>query len=87
MLEGERQHPSIPLLQGLVALWVYEVNYGDTAQAAALLDEFYFFHDALRLSDLSIPANNSSTPSWDFQLATEWQIISCITWGFFYLDA
>ncbi|KAK2684240.1 hypothetical protein QWA68_016942, partial [Fusarium oxysporum] len=83
VLEDERQRPSITLLQGLTVLWIYEVNYGEKAQAIALLEEFYHFHSALGLSDLAMPAMDDTTPSQLSRPMREWQVFSCIVWGFF----
>lgn len=53
MLEDERKHPSITFVQGLAVLWIYQINYGDKSLAASILDNFYFFHSALRLGSKS----------------------------------
>jgi hypothetical protein len=87
MLRDERQRPSITLLQGLIVLWIYEVNYGEKAQAIALLEEFYYFHSALGLSDLAMPAIDGIFLSQAPRLMREWQVLSCIVWGFFCLEA
>jgi len=46
-LNQKRMRPSIPLAQGLVLLWAYEVNFGQENGAVTLLDEFYRIFDAL----------------------------------------
>ncbi|EXK79513.1 hypothetical protein FOQG_15872 [Fusarium oxysporum f. sp. raphani 54005] len=87
VLEDERQRPSITLLQGLTVLWIYEVNYGEKAQAISLLEEFYHFHSALGLSDLAMPAMDDTSPSQVSRPMREWQVLSCIVWGFFCFEA
>ncbi|KAJ3542275.1 hypothetical protein NM208_g4187 [Fusarium decemcellulare] len=87
MLRHERQHPSMTLLQGLIVLWIYEVNYGRKAQAIALLEEFYNTHSTLGLSDLTLPTMEGIFPSQASHSKEEWQVLSCIVWGFFCLEA
>ncbi|KAM5357655.1 hypothetical protein ACJZ2D_016043 [Fusarium nematophilum] len=89
MLRDEQQRPSIPLLQGLIVLWIYEVNYGVKAKAEALLDQFYYFHNVLGLSDLAMPAVDCAIPSQTStsHLINEGQVLSYIVWGFFCLEA
>lgn len=87
ILSNERQDLSITLVQGLALLWTYEVNYGDKAQAVALLDEFYYVHSNLGLSDIEIPVADGALAPQDFQLAAEWQVISGIIWAMFCLEA
>lgn len=87
MLEDERQHPSITLLQGLTVLWIYKVNYGEKIEAIALLEEFYHFHDTLGLSDLDMLTIHSMIPSQPLRLKRERQVLSLVIWGFFCLEA
>lgn len=89
MLEDERQHPSISLLQGLLALWIWEINYGAKTKAEVLLEQFYRFHNALGLSDLAVPAVTRAIPNETSTLRRmeEEQILSCTVWGFFCLEA
>ncbi|KAL6695522.1 hypothetical protein J3F84DRAFT_374608 [Trichoderma pleuroticola] len=87
ILSNERQHPSITLVQGLALLWTYEVNYGNKVQAVALLDEFYYVHGNLGLSDIEIPGTDGAQAPQDPQLAAEWQVISSIVWAIFCLEA
>jgi hypothetical protein len=87
MLEDERQRPSITLLQGLTVLWICEVNYGEKKQAISLLEEFHHFHSTLGVSDLAMPTIDGILPSQAPRLMRERQILSCIVWGFFCLEA
>ncbi|KAJ3453382.1 hypothetical protein MRS44_017629 [Fusarium solani] len=89
MLEDERKRPSISLLQGLLVLWIHEINYGVKAEAEVLLEQFYRFHDALGLSDLAVSPVNHAIPNETstLRLMEEGQVLSCIVWGFFCLEA
>jgi hypothetical protein len=87
MLVDERQRPSITLLQGLTFLWIYEVNYGEKTQAISLLEDYYHFHNALGLSDLAMPTIDGIISSQAPHLIRERQVLSCIVWGFFCLEA
>lgn len=87
MLEDERQRPSITLLQGLTVLWIYEVNYGEKTKAISLLEDFYHFHSALGLSDLTMQTIDGIFPSQAPGLIRERQALSCIVWGFFCMEA
>ncbi|KAI8710716.1 Amidohydro-rel domain-containing protein [Fusarium sp. LHS14.1] len=88
MLEGERKRPSVSLLQGLLVLWIYEINYGVKAEAQVLLEHFYSFHEALGLSDLAMPAVSHAIPNETstLRLMEEGQVLSCIVWGVFCLE-
>lgn len=87
ILADERQRPSITLLQGLISLWFYEVNYGKKAQAVTLLEDFYHFHHILGISDLVMPSMDDEISRHISPLKREWQALSCIVWGFFCLEA
>lgn len=71
----------------MALLWTYEVNYGNKVQAVALLDEFYYVHSNLGLSDIEIPGTDGSQAPQDPRLAAEWQVISSIVWAIFCLEA
>ena len=81
ILEGELQHQSITLVQGLSILWVYEFNHGDKMRATALLEEFYGVYKALNLGGWVIPDTIGA------QYIGCWQAASYIIWGCFSLDA
>ncbi|KAI5460641.1 hypothetical protein BGZ63DRAFT_488630 [Mariannaea sp. PMI_226] len=84
MLEQERFNTSIPLVQGLALLWIYEANFGDEGRGAVLLSDFYRVHEAIGASNVESPEN---LDMFDFGSRMEWQAISFVSWGFFCLEA
>ena len=67
---------------------MYEYSRGNNATAASLLEQFYYFHEAMGLSSLTTaPAEDDSFEINDADISREWEMTCCITWEFFYLDA
>ena len=92
MLDEGRKHPSLSLLQGIVALWVYECNSGNNLGAAYLLEDIYHTYDTLGLNDLGISSQDAGEPTSTstgdlIDARRDWKGTCCIVWELFFLDA
>ena len=91
-LDLDRAQPTLALLQGMIALWMYEHLSGKSQSASQLLDELFSLHSQLETKGYwnSLPVPISSYLNANAHSTTEQkrekQALSYASWGFYFLD-
>ncbi|KAI9148682.1 Nitrogen assimilation transcription factor nit-4 [Paramyrothecium foliicola] len=92
ILSTDRHQPTLALLQGIAALWMYNHLSGKSQIAGQLLDELFSLHSHLETKGLwhSQPVPISSSADNNARSTTEnkreRQALSYASWGLYFLD-
>ena len=78
-LLGKTERPSLPLLQGLYALFVYEGNLGSGSRSVDYFLRSIDVYKALNVANML----QSTTGVNEARLQHEWQATSWCMWGFY----
>lgn len=83
LLREKQDYPSLPRLQGIALLWVYEETFGNPSTAASLLEQLFELHASLGFfePDPALQEIEGSEQPSRIQ-----QAVSFIAWGFYGLD-
>jgi hypothetical protein len=90
ILSLDRDQPTLALLQGITALWMYEHLSGKSQSASPLLHELFSLHSHLETKGywhsqpISSGVNNNTRRTTENQ--REKQALSYASWGFYFLD-
>lgn len=90
-LNLDRAQPTLALLQGMTALWMYEHLSGKSQSTSQLLDELLSLHSQLETkgywNSLLVPISSclSATARSNTEQKREKQALSYASWGFYFL--